>query len=87
MVDETRESSILVFPFISALALVSPRLTRRWKGLTVVVLLSWVVHILLFPHLEDRYFVSGAAMIGLAALIALLSRNVETSPNEAIKAA
>lgn len=73
MIDEARESSVTVFPFIAALALLSRSLTTSWKRLIVIVLLSWAAHIVLFPHIEDRYFVSGAAIIGLAALIALLS--------------
>lgn len=73
MIDEARESSVVIFPFIAALALFSPRLTRQWKQLLTTILLSWAAHVVLFPHIEDRYFVAGSAMIGLAALAALAS--------------
>lgn len=73
MVDEGRESSVLVFPFLAALALLSHRLTREWRQLVVIVLLSSAAHIVLFPHIEDRYFVAGSAIIGVAVLTGLLS--------------
>jgi hypothetical protein len=86
-VDQARESSIVVFPFIAALGLLSPRLTRPWKRLVVVVLLSWAARIILFPHIEDRYFVSGAAIIGFAALLALLDKNGVHSSKKTLTAA
>lgn len=83
MMDEASESSVVVFPFVAALALLSRRLTREWTGLITVVLLSWAAHIILFPHIEDRYFVAGSAIVGIGALSALLSspspQAVETS--------
>ena len=83
MVNEASESSVVVFPFVAALALLSRRLTREWTGLITVVLLSWAAHIILFPHIEDRYFVAGSAIVGIGALSALLSppnrQAVETS--------
>jgi hypothetical protein len=70
MVDEARETSVMVFPFIAAVALFSSRTPMRLKQLVGIVLLSWVAHIVLFPHLEDRYFVVGSAVIGIAAVCA-----------------
>jgi hypothetical protein len=78
MVDEAAESSVVVFPFLAALALLSRRVTPEWTRLIKVVLLSWAAHIILFPHIEDRYFVAGAAIIGVGILAALGSRR--TSP-------
>jgi hypothetical protein len=78
MVDEAAESSVVAFPFLAALALLSRRLTPNWTRLIKVVLLSWAAHIILFPHIEDRYFVAGAAIIGVGMLAALGSRR--TSP-------
>jgi len=72
MVDEAREGSVMVFPFLAALALFLSKTASLLKPLVTVVLLSWAAHIVLFPHLEDRYFVSGSAIIGLAALSGLL---------------
>ena len=74
MVDEASQSSVMVFPFLAALALFSRKLTAQWIGLITVILLSWAVHVVLFPHIEDRYFVAGSAMIGVAALAAFLSK-------------
>ena len=72
MVDEAREGSVIVFPFLAALALFSSRTATLLKRLITIVLLSWATHIAIFPHVEDRYFVSGSALIGLAALSATL---------------
>lgn len=74
MLDETRESSILVFPFIAALAGFSSRTPRALKELAAVVILSWLAHIMLFPHIEDRYFVAGSTLIGIAGISALVFR-------------
>jgi len=74
MIDEARESSALVFPFLAAIALLSSRTTTKMKRLVVVVLVSWIAHLALFPHIEDRYFIAGAAIIGVAVLSSLLSR-------------
>ena len=71
MVDEAREGSVMVFPFLATLALFSSRTTTVLKRLVTIVLLSWAAHIAIFPHIEDRYFVSGSALIGLAALSSL----------------
>jgi hypothetical protein len=74
MVDEARESSVVVFPFLAAIALFSGGTTPKMKRLVVIVLLSWIAHLVLFPHIEDRYFIAGAAIIGVAALSSVLSR-------------
>lgn len=74
MVNEASQSSVMVFPFLAALALLSRKLTAQWIGLIIVILASWAAHVVLFPHIEDRYFVAGSAMIGVAALAAFLSR-------------
>ena len=87
MIDEARESSVTVFPFIASLALLSRLLTPRWKRLIVIVLLSLALHIVLFPHIEDRYFLSGAAIIGLAALVALLCTSRASPPERTFEAA
>jgi hypothetical protein len=63
----------MVFPFLAALALLSRKLPSQWIGLIIVILLSWAAHVVLFPHIEDRYFVAGSAMIGIGALTAFLS--------------
>ncbi len=75
MVDEARQSSVLVFPFVAALSLFSSRTARVLKQLVTVVLLSWATHIVLFPHIEDRYFVAGSALVGIAIISALLGRS------------
>jgi hypothetical protein len=72
MLDEARESSMLVFPFVAVLSLFSSRTARILKQLVTVVLLSWATHIVLFPHIEDRYFVAGSALVGIATISALL---------------
>jgi hypothetical protein len=71
MVDGARESSVMVFPFLAALALFSSRTAGVLKSLVTIVLLSWAAHIVLFPHIEDRYFISGSALIGIASLSTL----------------
>jgi hypothetical protein len=76
IVDEAAESSVMVFPFLATLALLSRRLIPEWRTLIKVVLLSWAAHIILFPHIEDRYFVAGAAIIGVGILVALGSRRL-----------
>jgi hypothetical protein len=78
-VDEAAESSVVVFPFLATLALLSRRLTPEWTTLIKIVLLSWAAHIILFPHIEDRYFVAGAAIIGVGNLAALGSRRASTT--------
>jgi hypothetical protein len=83
MVDEAAESSALVFPFLAALALLSRKLSREWTRLIEVVLFSWAAHVILFPHIEDRYFVAGAAVIGVGSAAALLSPRV---PQEKVDA-
>ena len=83
MVDEAAESSALVFPFLAALALLSRKLSRDWTRLIEIVLLSWAAHVILFPHIEDRYFVAGAALIGVGSATALLSPQV---PQEKVNA-
>ena len=70
VVDDARETSVMVFPFIATVVLFSERTPIRLKQLVGIVLLSWVAHIVLFPHLEDRYFVAGSAVIGIAAICA-----------------
>ncbi|HWC16918.1 MAG TPA: hypothetical protein VG498_07875 [Terriglobales bacterium] len=75
MIDEARENSVTVFPLIAALCLLSFKTSAHLKRLVKVVLLSWLAHILIFPHIEDRYFIAGAAIIGVAAVTAVLSRN------------
>ncbi len=77
MIDEARENSTMVFPFIAAIALFS-RTPSQLKRLVKIVLLSWAAHIIIFPHIEDRYFIAGAAMIGVAAVVGLL-KATETS--------
>lgn len=74
MVDEASQGSVLVFPFLAGAVLMSRKISAQWTGLVKVILLSWAAHIVLFPHIEDRYFVAGSAMIGVAALAACLSR-------------
>ncbi len=78
MVDEAGENSVMVFPFIAAVALFSSRTPSRLKRLVDIVLLSWAVHLIIFPHIEDRYFIAGAAMIGVA-LVAGLLKSTSTS--------
>ena len=73
MVDEARENSVMIFPFIAAIALFSSRTAHRLKRLVNIVLLSWAAHIIIFPHIEDRYFIAGASMIGVAAAAVLLN--------------
>src|SRR5581483_12379983 len=60
MVDEARENSVAVFPFIAAIALFSSGTPNRLKRLVKIVLLAWAAHIVIFPHIEDRYFLAGA---------------------------
>ncbi|MFL6437992.1 MAG: hypothetical protein ACJ71Q_10465 [Terriglobales bacterium] len=79
MVDEARESSVLVFPFLAGIALLSSRTAAELKRLVGVGLLSWIAHLALFPHIEDRYFIAGSAIIGVAVLSSLLSRVNEES--------
>jgi hypothetical protein len=86
MIDEARESSVLVFPLLAASTLLSVRTSRTMKRLVVVVLLSWIAHLALFPHIEDRYFIAGAAIIGVAALSSVLSRT-DKERDESIYAA
>jgi hypothetical protein len=78
-IDEARENSIMVFPFIAALVLLG-RGEQKLKALVTVVLLSWIVRLILFPHIEDRYFISGSAIIGIAAISALAGRNMARNP-------
>src|SRR5581483_7198701 len=78
MMDEARENSMMVFPFISAIALFSSRTPSVFKRLVKIVLLSWAAHVIIFPHIEDRYFIFGAAIIGVAAAAGLLK---ETKPS------
>jgi hypothetical protein len=69
----------MVFPFIAALVLLG-RGEQKLKALVTVVLLSWIVRLILFPHIEDRYFISGSAIIGIAAISALAGRNMARNP-------
>jgi uncharacterized membrane protein len=78
-IDEARENSIMVFPFIAALVLLG-RGEQKLKALVTVVLLSWIARLILFPHIEDRYFISGSAIIGIAAISALAGRNMARNP-------
>lgn len=71
MLDEARENSVAVFPFLAAIALFASRTPARLKQLVKIVLLSWTVHIAIFPHIEDRYFIAGAAMTGIAIISVL----------------
>jgi hypothetical protein len=48
---------VTVIPFIAALSLFSSRTPARLKRLVRVILVSWAAHIILFPHIEDRYFI------------------------------
>ena len=80
MVDEASENSVMVFPFLAAIALFSSRTPDRLKRLAKIVLLSWAAHVIIFPHLEDRYFVAGAAMIGVAVTAGLLKVNQPQIP-------
>jgi hypothetical protein len=75
-IDEARENSVLVFPFVAALVLLSRRADPKMRALIYVVLLSWMARLLLFPHIEDRYFISGCALIGIAAISTLARRFV-----------
>jgi len=75
MIDEARENSVTVFPFLALLSLISSRTPLRLKRLVKVVLLSWAARIALFPHIEDRYFITGAAIIAVAGIAAVRSRN------------
>jgi hypothetical protein len=70
MVDEAGENSVTVFPFIAAVALFSS-IPNRLKRLVKIVLFSWAAHLIIFPHIEDRYFIAGAAMIGIAVVASL----------------
>jgi hypothetical protein len=72
MVDEAGENRVAVFPFIAAIALLSSRTPDPLKHLLKIVLLAWAAHIIIFPHIEDRYFVAGAAIIGVAAAAGLV---------------
>ena len=83
MIDEARQQSVTVFPFLALLSLISSRTPLRLKRLVKVVLLSWAARIVLFPHIEDRYFTAGAAIIGVAGVAAVRSRN-ETDKLELI---
>ena len=80
MIDEARENSVMVFPFIAAIALFSSRTPNRLERLLKIVLLSWAAHVIIFPHIEDRYFIAGAAMIGVAAAAGLLKVNKPSVP-------
>lgn len=80
MLDEARENSVTVFPFIAAIALFSSRTPNRLKRLVKIVLLSWAAHIIIFPHMEDRYFIAGAAMIGIAAAAGLMKFETGSVP-------
>ena len=77
MIDEARENSVAVFPFLAVVALLSWRTPIKLKHLVKLVLLSWAAHIALFPHIEDRYFISGASLIGVAVICAALSKPSE----------
>jgi hypothetical protein len=84
MLDEAAESSVVVFPFLAALALLSQRLTAEWTRLIKIVLLSWAAHIILFPHIEDRYFVAGATITGTGILATLgFARNSTRTSEQA----
>jgi len=80
MVDEARENSVAVFPFIAAIALFSSGTPNRLKRLVKIVLLAWAAHIVIFPHIEDRYFLAGAAMIGVATAAGLLKSTSASAP-------
>ena len=80
MIDEARENSVTVFPFIAALALFALQTPSKLKRLVKIVLLSWAAHLVLYPHIEDRYFIAGAAMIGVAAVAGM---HEATSPSVA----
>jgi hypothetical protein len=71
-IDEARENSVLVFPLLAALVLLTRRAEATVSGLVKIVLLSWMARLLLFPHIEDRYFISGSALIGIAAISTFL---------------
>jgi hypothetical protein len=71
-IDEARENSVLVFPLLAALVLLTRRAEATMSGLVKIVLLSWLARLLLFPHIEDRYFISGSALIGIAAISTFL---------------
>jgi hypothetical protein len=79
-VDEARENSVLVFPFLAVLVLLTGRAEATMSGLVKIVLLSWLARLLLFPHIEDRYFISGSALIGIAAISTLVTMKDRSKP-------
>lgn len=79
MVDEAGENSVTVFPFIAAVALFSSA-PNRLKRLVKIVLLSWAAHLIIFPHIEDRYFIAGASVIGVALVSGLLKSTGTSVP-------
>jgi cation transport ATPase len=72
LVDEARGNSFLAFPLLAAIVLLSRAASARMKTLVAIVLLSWIARLVLFPHLEDRYFLAGSCVIALAAIVTFL---------------
>jgi hypothetical protein len=71
-VDQTRETTFLAFIFIASLLLLAPATPRNFRKLVTALLVATAVRLLLFPHIEDRYFVATYAIIGIAAIITLM---------------
>ncbi len=65
----TAEGTLLVFIFLGTLTLLSARIAKQTREGIGLVLAAIMVRLLLFPHLEDRYFVAPYAIIAVAAAI------------------
>ena len=71
VVDQTRETTFLAFIFLAGLLLLSPATPRKFRELTGVLLAAAAARLMLFPHIEDRYFVAMYAILGIAAMATL----------------
>ena len=72
VVDQTRETTFLAFIFLAGLLLLAPPTPRKFRELTGVLLAAAAARLMLFPHIEDRYFVATYGILGIAAMASLM---------------
>ena len=72
VIDQTRETTFLAFIFLAGLLLLSPATPRKFRELTGLLLAAIAARLVLFPHIEDRYFVATYAFMGIAAMATLM---------------
>jgi len=69
----TASGSTIPFVLLGVLALASGRASRESKELIWIVFAALAIRLVLFPHLEDRYFVAQYTILAIAAISALFA--------------